>query len=276
MSIIDSQGQQPPAGTGDQSQQQQQGQGSDSLAENFLSAIPEEHKEIVGKYVKEWDAGVTRKFQEIHGTYAPYKELGDIDSLNQAITIAKMLDEDPEHIYNALAEMLGKNVQSTPQGGGGSVGSQIIPNGSQQQVPPELNAFLTPVQEQMAQQQKMLEQMAQILVQSNNQSRDAQEDAALENYLAELKTRHGEFDEESVLLKIMNGTDADQAVEQWKAGVLEAAKTLGYTTYQGPNPPPALSGGSIPDNGTSVVDMDRKQTRSLVADIMNLANQQGH
>lgn len=264
--------------TGNQ-QQQQQGQGSDSLADNFLSSVSDEDKEVVGKYIKEWDAGVTRKFQEIHGSYAPYKDLGDIESLQQAIAVAQMLENDPEHIYNALAEMLEKNVQPNTQGqqqGNGNqngLGNLGLPG--QQQVPPELNAYLTPVQEQMAQQQKMLEQLAQIVVTTNNQSREQQEDAALDSWLAGLHEKHGQFDDNAVLFKVMNGMDGDQAVEGWKNDILQSAKELGLTTYQGPTPPPSLSGGSVPDNGTSVTEMDSKSTKELVANIMQMASQQG-
>lgn len=281
MSDIVSQGLQNLAGTGEPegTETQEQGQGIDSLAAGFLANIPDTDRPIVEKYVKDWDAGVTKKFQEIHGTYEPFKALGDLESLQQAVSLAELIDTNPQYVYGVLADALkeqgidvsAQQLQQQQQQGGGQ---NPVTQPTQLQVPPELSAHLTPLQEQLATQNKMIEQMAQILVQSNNQTREQQEDQALNSFVEGLKEKHGNFDEEAVLLKIMNGKDGDTAVQEWKDGVLSAAKELGFTTNQGPKLPPSLSSGSVPSSQTSVNELDSKQTRDLVSDIMQMASQQ--
>jgi len=263
-----------PGGTGDQptGSSTDSGSSSDSMTDlgnSFLQGIPEADRPVVGKYIQQWDQGVNKRFQDIHSQYAPYKSLGDVEALQQAVAIAQALEDNPEYIYNELAQILGK---AAP---GNNTQSQGTPNQipDSSQVPPEIAQYLNPFQDQVAQQQKMLEQMAQILIQTNEGNRAKEEDAQLDNYLSGLKQKHGDFNEEAVLFQMMKGVDGDQAVENWKNSVLEQAKSLGYTTYQGPNPPPPLGGGTIPSAETSVTDMDRKEVQGLVADIFKSVSQ---
>ena len=67
-----------------QPQQTQQTLGSD-----FLKSVPEEQRGALEPFVKQWDAGVTRRFQELQSQYAPYRSL--LDS-----------GVDPTDVQNAL------------------------------------------------------------------------------------------------------------------------------------------------------------------------------
>jgi hypothetical protein len=248
---------------------QTEGQADSSLSDGFLANIPDKDRAVVQRYVKDWDAGVTRRFQEIHDSYSPYKELGDVDQLKQAVELYQMVDTQPEVVYEALKQHFEQqNVPNTfqqqpnqyPQNG-------QFPQPQPQQINPQLqqalNPFLTPIQEQMAQQQQMLTQMAEVIVRGHQSSQEQQEDAMLDSYLSELKQKHGEFPEDVILLHLYQnpGSTGDQAIAAWKSSMQQ------FMPSSTP-PPPVLTGGTVPENHVDVGSMDSKDVRSLVANVM--------
>jgi hypothetical protein len=247
------------------------GQASDSLASGFLSQVPDSERPIVEKYVQDWDANVTRKFQEIHGQYEPYKQLGELEDLQTALEVYRMLDSDPEYIYDKLAEHLGKtqpqvgpNPLNQQQPGSQNFGGTLPQNQGNQQVqlPPQL-------QQQFEQQQAMLTKLAEIVVGQQKSSQQEQEDKALDNYMAELHSKYGDFDDRYVLVELYNGKDGDSAVKAFQ----ETLTKYGAKSFNGPPPPPGLAGGNVPSNAQSVADLDSKDVKSLVANIMESVNQ---
>jgi hypothetical protein len=248
----------------------------DSLASPFLNNIPLEDREIVGKYVKDWDAGVTKKFQEIHGQYTPYKELGDPETLASAMQIQDLLNNQPEYLLNEIAKVLGYEVNQPGQQqqlpGQQVPGQQQpgIPNPAQQQqgnVSPEFQQF----QAQIAQQQQALEQMAQILIAKNEQEQQQQQDQALDALMSDLRTKHGDFDEQFVLMQLAQGKSADDAIKAFAETVGKYGGHFGGAKL--PPGPPALSGGIVPSGAKGVAEMDSKETQNLVASIMKAATQ---
>ena len=47
-----------------------------SLSSPFLNEVAPDHRSIVAPYIKKWDAGVTKKFQEYSSKLKPYESLG--------------------------------------------------------------------------------------------------------------------------------------------------------------------------------------------------------
>lgn len=254
----------PPEPSGTTQQPEQQTENPDSLANPFLSNIPETDRPIVAKYIKDWDAGVTRKFQEIHSQYEPYKQLGaDPESLQVAYNIYQQLNSDPRAFYQALADALGDELEE--QGQQGTPPQQVNPNF--QGLPPE---FVTEYQ----QTRKAVEALAQHILDQQNQQQAQQEDAELDNYLKTLREKHGDFDEEFVLTKMYSSNmDGDQAVEAWKQAVQSYVNQVGGVQQQnGPKFKPLHGGGSVPnEEAKKITDLSRNETKSLVADIMRQA-----
>src|SRR5213078_3895076 len=90
-----------------QAAQQQGAQTDYSLANGFLERVSPEHRAIVEPYVRQWDAGVTRRFQELHSQMAPYQELGaEPEQMQQALEIMEILNTNPWQIYGVLHENL--------------------------------------------------------------------------------------------------------------------------------------------------------------------------
>ena len=76
------------------------------FAQGILNKIPEQDRNIVAKYIKDWDGNVTKKFQEIHENYKPYKEFGSVEDLKTAMEIISQMNNDPIGFINLMQEAL--------------------------------------------------------------------------------------------------------------------------------------------------------------------------
>lgn len=247
-----------------------------SLAQGFLSQIPEEHRSIVEPYVKQWDAGVTRRFQELHSTYSPFKEYldagYDADRVRAGVQLYQMLETNPQFIYNILAQELGAGGQEQGQGNP----QDGISDELYAELPPQLQQQLQQQAQAVAEQNKALEAIATWINTQISSEKQQQEDYQLDQYLGLLKTEYGEFDEEWVLTKMglgMSGEDAIKAFRSFEQKVRGDGERKGVGA--GSKAPEVLSGGSVVlPSGADIKTADRKDVRNLVADILEKANQQ--
>lgn len=280
---------QPPAGT-ESAPPDPSGQGSSneySLASDFLQQIPEAHREIVSQYVPAWDAGVTRRFQALHQEVAPYKELGDAETLQQALQVYRLMDESPEVILAILQQELGQQTpqptfqqpvapqsyqpQGIPQGfqtpGQPPVGGGFAPSVPGQS--PQFQGLPPEIMEKIQLQETVLSHVAQFVIEQQQQATQAQEDMALEQELTLLKTQYGDFDEDYVLSLAEAGMDLDKAVQTWQQKRQEIINSAAASTA---GLPPTLNGGGTPPGESqSVVDMKKNETRNLVASLVSQA-----
>src|SRR5215831_17116395 len=237
----------PSGGTG--TPQDNAGQGDASLSDDFLRNVPEADRAVVSRYIKDWDSGVTKRFQEIHNQYAPYKELGDVNQLRQAIEVYDLLDNQPEVVYESLRQHFQEQLQN---GGYAPPGFQNL-NQQNLQQPPQpppnpqiqqaLEPFLSPLQAKIEEQQGLMEKMAQVILQGNQSQQEAAEDRALDQYLAELEQRHGPFDQRAILMSLYEGKDGDAAVKEWRESLSQWAPQPNQ-----PQIPPPFFGGSTPSD----------------------------
>lgn len=219
------------------------------LASNFLADVPEEHRAILDPYVKKWDAGVTRRFQELHGRYKPYADLGgDPETLAQAYQIYQMLETDPKRVYELLAQEYGESVQSAE-----SQNSET--EDALQGLPKEWV-------ERVEKQEQILNAIAQHILSQNEMTKQQQEDVALETYLGNLKEEFGDFDEEYVLLKMSKGMEGPKAVKAYQKYVQDILNKHA----QKPRLPKVLSGGgAVASDAQSVTELSGSDIKSLVA-----------
>ena len=242
----------------------QTGQGEDtSLSNDFLRNVPEADRAVVGRYIKDWDSGVTKRFQDIHNQYAPYAELGDVDHLKEAIEVYDLLDNSPEVVYETLKQHFGEQQPQIPQN------FQAPPTQLNPQLQQALDPFLAPLTQRLQEQQGMMEKMAQVILQGNQSQQEAAEDRALDQYLAELEARHGKFDQRAILMGLYEGKDGDQAVKEWRDSLSQ------WSPQPTPNNvPPPLFGGSVPSDNVDVGSMSDKDVKALTANVF-AALQQG-
>lgn len=197
----------------------------DSIANPFLNGIPEQDRAIVAKYVKDWDSNVTKRFQSIHEQYQPYKDLGDVESIQRAMDIINLLENDPhtfaENLANVLSQ-LGEDDEEFDEDNDMSDDYQL----SGDQEPDELSELKTTVQS---------------LAQTIEQERQARQEAAdmeeLDNYIKQLHTTHGDFDDDYVLVQMSRGLDPEKAIEKYNSMIEEKINSRRKST-----PPPLISG----------------------------------
>lgn len=242
---------------------------NDGLASGFLERIPEGDRETVGKYVKQWDAGVTRRFQELHGKYKPYEDLGDLETLQQAHQLYQLLDTEPERLYAALRETFGDELEGATQ-------QQNLEN--EGEIPPwfqEHQGVLNELREGFEKQNEVLEAMANYILDQHKSTQAGTEDKELEEYLGLLQEEYGEFDEEYVLTKMYNGASGEEAVQAWKNMVQQH---INQASQSENGLPPVLSssGGSAVarENAQRLGSVAGKDIRALVADVMSQANRE--
>lgn len=238
------------------------GQGSDdsdySLASGFLNNVPEDQRSIVEPYVKKWDAGVTRRFQELHSSYAPYKQFMDqgVDAseIESAMQVYQLLDTNPQYLYQLLKTELD--------------GEQGQP--SSEQLDDNDDDIPVAVQQQLEKQQQMLEALAAHLLGQEQQSTAAQQDAELDDYLGLLTDEFGDYDEDFVLTKMARGMSGEDAVKAYFKLIdkqLEARDKSGQGS--GSTAPPILSGGGVAGSSSKTVsNASDKEVRELVANML--------
>lgn len=242
-------------------------------SETFLQSIEDEAlRSQLEPHVKRWDAGVTRRFQDLHSRYRPYEDLGEVEQLQEAQQLYQLLNESPERVYQALAETFGAN--NTQQGVPGPQGQFPQGQQGQQQVPgadgltQQQYAQLPPdIQKQIEQQSQIVSTLAEHYLQQEKSQEQAQEDAELDSYLDNLKTELGDFDEEYVLLKMSQGTDGAKAVKQWNRMIEnQTAKRAGQ------NAPQVISGGGQVGQETfNVGEASSQDVKKLVAGLIQQA-----
>lgn len=236
----------------DANQQPSQDQG---LANDFLSRVPEADREVVGRYIKDWDAGVTRRFQDIHREVEPYKQLGDYETLTQYKAVFEYLKNNPQAVYQTLHETFGQGQQEQPS-----------PEEEYGDLPPAVVQKL----QAMDQQGQLLQALAERVIGMNTATQEAQEDQELDKYMTWLSSQYGGFDEDYVLAKMQTGMDGVKAVQEFqqKYGGSNQSRQP-FTVLSG--------GGAVGQQGSfNPAKAPGSDVRQVVGEMLRLAREQGN
>lgn len=248
---------------------------------NYLAELPETVRSLVEPTFKKWDGDVTRRFQELHSEYDPWKpvlELGDPDLVQAQLQIAQVLEEDPQRFLKAFADAYPELVQE-------ALGQQQTPT---QQVTPGQNSEQglgdldpnDPLVQRLNQLEQTLSQVAGGFSNFTEGQQQQEHQRILDQTLADLHTKHGDFDDTYVLSQMaFRNLTPEKAVEEFKNNILAR---YGQPQQQ-PQPPQQVApqvlppGGGLPANPVNIADLanDDKATKALVESILNAANQQG-
>jgi hypothetical protein len=229
----------------------------DSLASGFLKNVDPADRPVIERYIKDWDAGVTRKFQSIHDQYRPYKDLGvDAPTVQRAVNLMNMLNSDPRNFYNLLRNELGEMVEPQPQTPPAPVAEPELPEWAAGLDPQFVSRF--------DRVEQMLTTLAQRYMDMNQATQQQQEDAQLDSYLKGLTQKYGEFDEQYVVAKMYQGMDGDAAVKAYQefvSGVIEK--------HGGRRPAPVVLGnGAHPVGAKPPSEMSSGEVKALVAQML--------
>lgn len=230
----------------------------------ILSVLPEEYQQAITPKLKEWDAGVTKRFQEIHSQYEPLKDFEplltqglDADTFSQAVGLYQALNSDPEAVYKALGEAYG-----------------FVAEQESEDDEDDYSEIPKAIQEQLARQERALEYMAEQLQEQKQAEQQYELQTELENYMEGLRDSYGDFDEDYVLTKIANGEDGEVAVRRYqeitgtnvpKLSTKTAPKVLGTSS--------GVGSGGVPTTALELSKLSDKDTRSLVEQALRAASQ---
>lgn len=262
------------AGQGAQGQPQGQGQqgqpGLSELGSGFLNRVSPEHRSILEPYVSQWDAGVTRRFQDLHNQFRPFQELGsDPETLSHALNIYQMLDENPQELVRLITEQMGDGMSQGQPGGGGQ---GTLPGEPGQQTPGAASPEIQQALQKITALEGIVEKLAEGHLSQREKETQANEDAQLDQYLGLLQKEFGDFDENYVLAQMMSGVDGQEAVQAFQKLV------QGQVNQRGVPQVPAIlgGGGSVPQQQQSVAKASRGDVRNLVANLVADAARQSH
>lgn len=185
---------QPDAGQGDG------GSGAAPYAE-WLDRIPEEVRGDVEPVFKDWDASVTRRFQEAaeyRKGWEPYDQLGirnqSPDSLKQLIEFQQAVEQNPAGVWEWAQNYAREN--------------GLLTEPATQDQPSEDFSFLDPqqqyeklVSDKLAPFQQQLERLTQQWEQQQQEAYQERLNQALEQEIAAVKEQHGKDLPPSVLEK---------------------------------------------------------------------------
>jgi hypothetical protein len=193
-------------------QEQEQVDYSDysEFTRGVLSSIPETDRPVVAKYIKDWDGNVTRKFQEIHQTYRPYLELGDIEDIQYAKYYTSMMQNDPAQFIRELTAAMKEAGMST---------DDLFVNDEQYEghVPQQQPEVIPrEVQSRLDHYEQLLGNVYQQQQSFQQQQIEAQQMAQLDRLMDDMHRVHGDFDDDWFLLQLEKGATPDQAINAYK------------------------------------------------------------
>lgn len=265
-------GQRSPVESQPAGNQQQQSTESETWGSEFLASLDEAQRKSMEPLISKWDAGVTRRFQELQTRYAPLQPLlesgVEMADIQNALQIYTLLDTNPNYLYQLL-----KSELESGEGGEGVQGQSGLESMEEYELPPQ-------VRQELDQLRQVVEVLAQNTLDQRSYQSQAEEDDALDQYLDLLKTEKGDFDEQYVLSRMASGMDGAAAVDAWNSTLQgffqKAGQGNGAPPVPGSNLPPVLSGGGVPvtvDNISTAKDGDVKD---MVARMLEQAAANNH
>lgn len=241
----------------------------DSLGNQFLSKIPEQDRPIVGKYVKDWDGNVTRKFQELQGQLKPYKELGAIEEIQKARQFYDVWQNNGEQVfgnllkgffqhygdeaYTKLNAMLGVEAMAEEQ--------QEWEYETEEEDPRDV---------QIQNMQAELEEFKTWREQQENYVLEQQASSQLDEMIGAMHNARSDIPEKFILQGIAAGSNPEQIIAFYD----ELAANRGSQNTPRNTPPPVMGGqGGVPSGQVDVSKLDRKGRTALVAQFLEAAGQ---
>lgn len=226
----------------------------------YLEGVPTAFIPTIEKNYRAWDADVTRKFQEVHSEYEPYKAFQPLLEAGydpqQLYQLAETVNNDPRKLYDALVANFGEEwgiagQTQTPEQGQGTVDEEELESDPR-----------------YAELKSTVDIMADIFLEQHRREQEFGEDQHLDQYLGALKEAYGDYDERVVLGLMNAGLNGEEAVKAYQDSIQTAINQRNR-----PNAPRILgSGGGIP---TESVDLSKPQNRkNLVAQMLANAKEQ--
>lgn len=238
----------------------------DDLVNPFLKNVPEVDRHVVEPYYKKWQGEVTRRFQDIHKEYEPYRNLGDPEQLRTAQALYQRLNDDPSSIVRAILEVGDPDIMSVVEEFMGGGQQQQYQQGPEIQNPWADDGVPDSLAQTLNQLTEVVSALAEGQLSGNDRMEQEQEERELDETMTALHSQFGDFNEKPVLLRMYDGMDPEEAVQDWFAELQHEIDNR----RQGPPPPPVLGGrnGSVPAGGPDPSKMNPEDRRKYVTDAL--------
>lgn len=254
----------------DQGQTSTEGTGDNPAWQELYGVLPDSLHSVVAPVLEKWEKGTQAQFTqhaEEAKSFEPYQSFIDnqipVDQIEQALAVAQLIDEDPKKFMEQMQAFFGQEEGNGQQ------------NQQQQSNEQEPGAFETqqfdlstdPNFQTIKQQQDII---AGYLSQEVETKRAAEEDAALETELSNLREKYGDYDEDYVCGLALNGVDPEVAVKRFLA-LSENIRKVPASDAGVPNI--VSPGGGMPTENLNPAEMTDKQRQALVMSVLRQANQ---
>lgn len=245
-------GNEPPV-----TQQTQQEEKLNPAWEPMLNKIPEQFRGMVTSDLRQWDQNYQQGIQQVHSQYEGYKPFLEQEitpeALNNAMLVQQALENNPEQFIRTVAEyynlQLGEQGQPDPEETGEGEGEGLPFDITQD---PQFQRY-----------QQATELMAQQMMTQAQQQEDAQWDQQVASDFEAAKEKHGEFNEDLVIQRMLaTGEDVNSAVE-FVNGAIQA-EVAKHRSPGATAPIMMGSGGGLPSQQTPVGNLSPQDRRALV------------
>jgi hypothetical protein len=258
-----------PSQSSSEPQVQEAAESIEGLASPFLAKIPAQDRAIVGKYIKDWDAGVTKRFQEYSGKLKPYEALGPIEELERWRNLHNNFRANPEGVfrimYEGLQQQYGEDFEQQLV--------RILGLEEEGEMSDEQGYYEEEQQggeeydENEVFQQNVISELEELRAWRDEQMQaqaSQMEEAQLDQVLTALHQRYGDFDDEGVLIRIAAHGDPHKAVQEWRQMVSKYSQN-------GPQrqAPKVMGGqGGVPSEQVDAKSLRGEQRKALVAQML--------
>lgn len=238
------------------------GDGNNPAWEDVLGVIPEEFHSQVTPYFQQWDQSAQSKIEQANSqlkdfeAYKPFAEHNiTAEEIEQGLRLSYEISQNPQSVYEALGNAY--NLNSTSNAGNNPEEDNEEDNSSNFEDP------------RFGELQNGLNLVSQIVLQEQQAKEAAKQDAELDQELNQLKEKFGDYDQEYVLAKMEHGMSGEDAVKAYH----EFVNQVRNSAPPAPNILGGNSGGSgVPSNRIDTTKLSGKDTRSLVAQMLDASN----
>lgn len=258
-----------PATVQDTGSDQSSTPGQNPAWNDVLSILPEQFHTVVTPHFQKWDQAANTRITDLNsqlGQYEQYKAFAehgiDAEAIQQSLRLAQAIEQDPQGVYNALAEAYKFNQQTETAGE-----EETYTEEASQYKDPRVDALEQGVQ-----------MMAQLELERQQTMQAQEAETTLDRELAAAKQKYGDFNDQHVLPYISFGLDQGQTVEQAIDTFMAMKNQL---LQNNPRPfAPSIMGGSssgqgvgLPSQTVDVTKLSDKDTKTLVAEMLARAAQ---
>lgn len=229
-----------------------------------LDPLPESLHALITPSLKKWDESVNRRFEETTSKYKPYdsiiEEVGDVETLQNAIRLMQAIESDPKQVYDLLAQEYNFPTATTSQ-----QQPPVQPQTPQQTYDDPQEAAIAELKAQIEQANEAQRQLASYLLAQKQQEDESNKQKQLSTYLERLKNDNpnSPWDEDYILAQIINGKKPEDALKNLQKLVQSFATTANSASDD--TPVVIGSSGGVPSQQVDVARLPSKDIKNIVA-----------